>query len=141
MVQAIPMTILLGIVGTWVLWNNYSYLKRREYDNGVNIKKIDAESGQSRAIYHVQKANVTEFNGIRAIIQMDKEVYLPNDKMHIRVVFVYAENGTLAPIYLRRAVSVKIVYPDKHENQLYMSSWHVGVLFAQYHLCTVHIAF
>ena len=71
---------------------------------------------------------------------MDKEVYLPGETMNIRVVFVYAENGTLVPLRATRSISLKVVYPDKHEKTLRFIPRFLGILYAYNHICIIHIA-
>lgn len=103
------------------------------------LTDITPEHTESRSLYHMGKASVTEYSGVRAIIQMDKEVYLPFDEMHIRVALVHAENGTLLPIHSYHAILLKIVYPDKHEYPLHAFLAHDGVYSATFQICNYQI--
>ena len=138
--QLAPMIIMFGIICTWVVYSNILLLNKSFDDDGSTIYKYNSENGQSRIIYPIKNANITEFNGVRAIIQMDKEVYLPGETMNIRIVFVYAENGTLVPLRATRSISLKVVHPDKHEKTLHFIPRFLGILYAYNHICIIHIA-
>ena len=133
--QIAPMIIMLGIICTWVIYENV-FLVHNRYENGrTSFNVVDSELSKSYTIYRTENATLTEFNGVRAIIQMDKEVYFPGEAMKIRVVFVYAENGTLVPLRASRSITLKVVFPDKHEQPLPCISRFSGIVYSYYHTC------
>lgn len=140
LLQLAPMIFMFGIICTWIVYSNILLLNKSFNDEGSTIYKFNSEYGQSRTIYPISNADTTEFNGVRAIIQMDKEVYLPGETMKIRVVFVYAENGTLVPLRASRSISLKVVFPDKHEQALRCIPRSLGMLYAYNHICIFYIA-
>lgn len=89
------------------------------------------------------ETSYTQFDGIRAIIQMDKEVYRPGESAHIRVVLLHGENGTLLRDEPRsHNIAVNVISPRKKSVALPSRHYKSGVYSAVYYtgeMCNLHI--